>query len=404
MGVSQAKPSEYVEPQWIADSDTDNCFHCLEKFSLTKRRHHCRCCGEVFCAKCWGKTVQLPPYYRYSDPQPVCVACHAFFAGNLKKMQMPRYVALLRQVKGVQHTPGPPMLAENVRPPTSMADLEEEDREREREAAERKSKRQTTVACNRLSSSPRGVDSPDSSLSKRKSCKPQKAYVEICSIKLGDWRPVNKNTCIHFCRTPTLANEVAFSSRQLSQEKDSFSMPTPNDSPDSENTFRAPKKTVADHIRENKDFKEATWTLNLDGVLHAVLDFSVDHGMDYITIETAQEFFYVQAIAPLGMGGSGGSSRIMLGEVESEAEHFEPSGQSTIALFKELKELLAMMEVRVTKRDQLYEQGLIGPPAPTPLEREKTGTTRRRSGSALTPPPTSAEQPARFRRVHSAQV
>ena len=39
-------------PAWIPDSMAPLCMGCGAAFSLVKRRHHCRSCGRVFCAKC----------------------------------------------------------------------------------------------------------------------------------------------------------------------------------------------------------------------------------------------------------------------------------------------------------------------------------------------------------------
>lgn len=39
-------------PMWVADTKRAACFHCHAPFSWRLRRHHCRCCGELFCAKC----------------------------------------------------------------------------------------------------------------------------------------------------------------------------------------------------------------------------------------------------------------------------------------------------------------------------------------------------------------
>ena len=39
-------------PAWIPDNMAPLCMGCGAGFSLVKRRHHCRSCGRVFCAKC----------------------------------------------------------------------------------------------------------------------------------------------------------------------------------------------------------------------------------------------------------------------------------------------------------------------------------------------------------------
>lgn len=35
-------------PLWIPDSEAVNCMHCDMKFTVIKRRHHCRACGLVY--------------------------------------------------------------------------------------------------------------------------------------------------------------------------------------------------------------------------------------------------------------------------------------------------------------------------------------------------------------------
>eukprot|EP00047_Mylnosiga_fluctuans_P003259 m.228268 g.228268 ORF g.228268 m.228268 type:complete len:346 (-) comp11718_c0_seq1:83-1120(-) len=37
---------------WIPDKDVTACPACSKGFSATRRRHHCRCCGHVFCGPC----------------------------------------------------------------------------------------------------------------------------------------------------------------------------------------------------------------------------------------------------------------------------------------------------------------------------------------------------------------
>lgn len=37
----------YTAPSWVPDSDVNRCMSCQCKFSVVKRRHHCRACGKV---------------------------------------------------------------------------------------------------------------------------------------------------------------------------------------------------------------------------------------------------------------------------------------------------------------------------------------------------------------------
>lgn len=42
-----------VAQKWVPDEQRQGCSACDRRFSITKRRHHCRCCGELFCKTCW---------------------------------------------------------------------------------------------------------------------------------------------------------------------------------------------------------------------------------------------------------------------------------------------------------------------------------------------------------------
>ncbi|CAG9820534.1 unnamed protein product [Phaedon cochleariae] len=60
-------------PHWIPDADATSCLHCDMKFTVLKRRHHCRACGLVLCSKCCHLRFKLD----YLDAEArVCNKCH----------------------------------------------------------------------------------------------------------------------------------------------------------------------------------------------------------------------------------------------------------------------------------------------------------------------------------------
>lgn len=48
-----------IAPEWVSDELAPVCMKCSLKFSLTRRRHHCRACGKVFCSSCCWQKVKL---------------------------------------------------------------------------------------------------------------------------------------------------------------------------------------------------------------------------------------------------------------------------------------------------------------------------------------------------------
>ncbi|XP_057697828.1 zinc finger FYVE domain-containing protein 9 [Corythoichthys intestinalis] len=64
-----------VAPVWIPDAEAHVCMKCGIKFTFTKRRHHCRACGKVFCALCSGLKFRLS--HLDGKEGRVCVSCHS---------------------------------------------------------------------------------------------------------------------------------------------------------------------------------------------------------------------------------------------------------------------------------------------------------------------------------------
>ncbi|XP_035165980.1 zinc finger FYVE domain-containing protein 16 isoform X2 [Oxyura jamaicensis] len=61
------------QPLWVPDSEAPNCMNCQVKFTFTKRRHHCRACGKVFCGACCKRKCKL----QYMDKEArVCTGCY----------------------------------------------------------------------------------------------------------------------------------------------------------------------------------------------------------------------------------------------------------------------------------------------------------------------------------------
>uniref|UniRef100_A0A8C4QZH6 RUN and FYVE domain containing 2 n=1 Tax=Eptatretus burgeri TaxID=7764 RepID=A0A8C4QZH6_EPTBU len=58
---------------WLKDREATNCKLCEKEFSIARRKHHCRNCGEIFCSTCSDNELPLP-----SAPKPVrvCDLCH----------------------------------------------------------------------------------------------------------------------------------------------------------------------------------------------------------------------------------------------------------------------------------------------------------------------------------------
>jgi MAD (mothers against decapentaplegic) interacting protein len=62
-----------IPPFWVPDGDADACMNCDLKFTTFRRRHHCRACGKVMCAKCCNGKAALA--YMERKVARVCSSC-----------------------------------------------------------------------------------------------------------------------------------------------------------------------------------------------------------------------------------------------------------------------------------------------------------------------------------------
>ncbi|XP_051664678.1 FYVE, RhoGEF and PH domain-containing protein 2 [Manacus candei] len=68
-------------PQWVRDNLVTMCMRCREPFNaITRRRHHCRACGYVVCARCSDYKVELQ--YDGNRLNRVCQECYIFLTGH----------------------------------------------------------------------------------------------------------------------------------------------------------------------------------------------------------------------------------------------------------------------------------------------------------------------------------
>ena len=51
-GITRTKKGKVDKTHWRSDSGVQACWRCQATFSAFRRKHHCRRCGEIFCADC----------------------------------------------------------------------------------------------------------------------------------------------------------------------------------------------------------------------------------------------------------------------------------------------------------------------------------------------------------------
>lgn len=74
--ILSAWVADQVAPTyWRPNNEIKNCYKCRTTFGLTDTKHHCRACGEGFCARCSSKTKCVPSR-NWHTPVRVCDICY----------------------------------------------------------------------------------------------------------------------------------------------------------------------------------------------------------------------------------------------------------------------------------------------------------------------------------------
>ena len=77
---------------WVDDSTRTSCIACSKTFTLLRRRHHCRQCGEVFCGSCAPERQPA----GLDTPMRLCKAC-----ARLPRSAPPAFAGFFRQISSV---------------------------------------------------------------------------------------------------------------------------------------------------------------------------------------------------------------------------------------------------------------------------------------------------------------
>ena len=64
--------------EWVPDREAAACTKCGAKFTLRRRKHHCRLCGGIFCGPCSeARTSRDFNGVTMAKPQRACMDCYA---------------------------------------------------------------------------------------------------------------------------------------------------------------------------------------------------------------------------------------------------------------------------------------------------------------------------------------
>ncbi|KAK7100156.1 uncharacterized protein [Littorina saxatilis] len=101
-----------IAPTWVPDADATTCMQCDVRFTFTKRRHHCRACGKIFCSTCCGQKVRLT-YLENKDGR-VCISCYHVLSSGSNRKSEPKQV----------------MFSDGIRPGGDLTELDGSDQAR----------------------------------------------------------------------------------------------------------------------------------------------------------------------------------------------------------------------------------------------------------------------------------
>eukprot|EP00040_Diaphanoeca_grandis_P011387 m.58359 g.58359 ORF g.58359 m.58359 type:complete len:2175 (+) comp22536_c0_seq1:290-6814(+) len=108
---------DYSTDMWLPHTLTSTCMggllfshfvqgRCTTRFTIFTRRSHCRLCGLMLCSDCCRHVRKLPPAFRYTAEQKICLMCYALHEdGFITLATTPQQMILCRNTALKQNEP-----------------------------------------------------------------------------------------------------------------------------------------------------------------------------------------------------------------------------------------------------------------------------------------------------------
>jgi len=78
----------------------NKCSSCQQKFTVSRRKHHCRLCGQAVCATCCDHWTKYPPM-GYELPIRICDTCHRDMQTNADRYNLTPLAVSIELRQGV---------------------------------------------------------------------------------------------------------------------------------------------------------------------------------------------------------------------------------------------------------------------------------------------------------------
>ncbi|KAG2179574.1 hypothetical protein INT44_006421, partial [Umbelopsis vinacea] len=72
--ISRLRGHKSDKEFWMPDENCKECYTCGKSFTFLRRKHHCRICGQIFCAKCASHIISGKQFKQKGEVR-VCKFC-----------------------------------------------------------------------------------------------------------------------------------------------------------------------------------------------------------------------------------------------------------------------------------------------------------------------------------------